>query len=120
MKYMNSYPKILGTIFIVMVTLVGISPFLSSANAMDVNFSDLQCIVQIGTVNNDCSHDNTEASTTTNNIDNPTINNNNSLTNSCNGQRDGFLSITNSNNTTAQDVSSQDWCRGLGAISLPN
>lgn len=55
---MNSYPKILGTIF-VLTAVMTISPFLINiqANAIDIDFDDFKCIAMIGQ-NVSCNEDN--------------------------------------------------------------
>lgn len=58
MNYMNSYPKTLGTIF-VLTTVMTISPFLIDiqANAIDIDFDDFKCIAMVGQ-NVSCDEDN--------------------------------------------------------------
>jgi hypothetical protein len=55
---MNSYPKILGTIF-VLTTVMTMSPFLINiqANAIDIDFDDFKCIAMVGQ-NVSCDEDN--------------------------------------------------------------
>lgn len=75
MNYMNSSPKIIRTIFVVIVTIMGFTPLLSNtqqqlANALDFDISDFKCITAVGNIgNNICSEDNSVDNSTTNNID---------------------------------------------------
>ena len=83
MNYMNSYPKILGTIF-VLTTVMTMSPFLFSiqANAIDIDFDDFKCIAMVGQ-NVSCDEDNS-VTQTTNNIDNSNQDNDVNITDSFN------------------------------------
>lgn len=137
MKYMNSYPKILGTIFAIGILVIGIAPLINSNNqavAFDFNVSDFNCIAVIGKDNCNIDNSSTEV-TTTNNVDNSTTNIDNSTTNNIDNRSFNTTSQVGSvectgttsasinqegNEDTATTTQTLDFCRDIGSIVLPN
>lgn len=137
MNNMNSYSKILGTIFAFGVIVMTFAPNLNTmVKAVDIDLSDFECIAPVGNIgNNICSEDNSSNKETTtdnvdnsttnidkniiNNIDNRTSNIVNTVSDSCNGQATGSIT-QEGGNESATLSQTQQLCTGLGAISLPN
>lgn len=124
---MNSYEKISGTILLVIVSLTGMIPVFTQANAMNFDPADFKCIAMIGQ-NISCDEDNSiteettttnvDNSTTTNNYDYRTYNVNTTLVDSCNSPGNSSVSIGGPNGANSANQN-RELCNGLGAISLP-
>lgn len=112
---MNSYSKILGTIF-VLTTVMTMSPFLFSiqANAIDFDFDDFKCIAMVGK-NVSCDEDNS-VTETTNNIDNSNQDNDVNITDSFNPVT-AFVNVCGDNEGEVTSLNNTVTCTIDGDVS---